>query len=101
MQVIVEFNVQLNYQDYWELKNADNMHVIWTHYQAMEWLDLLDTTSLVTEEYLPSLMVYLVRCMYRIDEATLDMLLLKYPKILEPVRDYERTKISFESIKDK
>lgn len=101
MQIILEFKIELSYQDYWQLRNGDSLHLIWTHYDAMEWLELLGYTNLLTEEYFPSLNMYLMRSMYRIDDKTLDILLLKWPKILEPVRTYESIKLNYEFIIDK
>ena len=89
----LEFNVTITESDYQEIIKQDLLHVLWTHYECMEWLDLLNYSAEYAEELDINRNVWNLFYTYWIDEHTLDFILLKWPHILKPVRDYEQVRI--------
>lgn len=87
----IEFCVSLQTPDYDTLNLDNNLDLIWTHYKCIDWLDLLNYSHERRDEFSTTE----CRCYlsYWIDEHTLDFILLKWPQILEPVRDYEKVRI--------
>ena len=89
----IEFNVTLRLEDYQDLVANGQLDLVWTHYACMDWLDNLnyscETCEIINEDRNTSDLYY----SYWIDEHTLDFILMKWPRILEPVRDYEQVRI--------
>jgi hypothetical protein len=89
----IEFNVTLTMSDYQEILTQDLWHVLWTHYECMDWLDTLNYSAEYAETLDEYRNVWNIYYTYWIDEHTLDFILLKWPRILEPVRDFEQVRI--------
>ena len=90
----IKYIVHLREDDYSDLKIRDLLDkVIWTHYECMEYLDNLNYPYTYLEEYIEQISCWEITVTYDIDSHVLDLVLLKWPNILKPVRDYERVEL--------
>lgn len=90
----IEFNVSLTLSDYQDLLSNGHLDLVWTHHECMDWLDLLNYSCEYWEDSDPLTNETNLYYSYWIDPQTLDFILIKWPRILEPVRDYETVKIT-------
>lgn len=90
----LKYIVHLREDDYSDLKTRDLLDkVIWTHYPSMEYLDKLCYPYEYTEEYVPQISCWEIITAFEIDQNVMDLVLLQWPHILKPVRDYERVEL--------
>lgn len=89
----IEFNVTLRLEDYQDLLANNQIDLVWTHYSCMDWLDELNYSCEYWEAYDAHRELWNLYYSYWIDPHTLDFILMKWPRILEPVRDYEQVRI--------
>lgn len=75
--------------DWLYLKNNDLEGIVWTHLEAINWLDQLNYTYIYEEVYLDQTVEWHITLTYYIDSHTLDFLVLKWPRLFETRANYE------------
>lgn len=89
----LEFKCMIMDADWLYLKNNDIDSIIWTHYEAIQWLDDLNYYCEYREELVDQWAEWHITLTYAIDAHTLDFLMLKWPRLFETRAAYESVKI--------
>lgn len=86
----IEFRVFIREQDFHEIKKQGfEFDDLWTHQEAIKWLDNQGFESIYTYDYSIAKQEKIIIKTYQIDDETVTMFNLKFPQVYTPVRNYE------------
>jgi hypothetical protein len=87
----IEFKVFLNEQDFRNIRTQFGFDEerLWTHQEAVKWLDNQGCTSIYTYDYSMAKDEQIIMKTYDVAEELVTLFNLQFPEVYKPVRNYE------------
>lgn len=89
----IEFRVEIERADWEDFGYVDNIEMLWTHYEVLDYLDsqgyhrhqhIIEDTHNYT---------MIIKAVYEVEAEFLTYLLLRYPSMLKTRKNYEKVSI--------
>jgi len=87
----IQFKVFLNEQDFRNIRTqfGFNEEILWTHQEAVKWLDNQGCTSIYTYDYSVAKDEQIIMKTYDVADELVTLFNLQFPEVYKPVRNYE------------
>lgn len=92
----IEFHIQMDLADYEILGSDDVLEALWTHQEALDWLDLQEFEGLLYKEIFDDEIhgkQVNLRLIYSLKPQEMTLFLLKFSRVLSTPRSYEQVRI--------
>lgn len=94
--MIIEFRITVPMDDYQDMGGDDVIEALWTKTEVIDWLDSIKAPSQFRK--IEDKLAYTVELnlQFKLDKVDLCYVLLRFPDLTDPIRDYETVNIYYD-----